>query len=426
MELRPTPAIEPRTSNRSIVLFDLDATLFDYTSLRMEATSAALDGIVADPNLISRELVGLLRPPLTDVLGYLAGLPDLRREWDSPEVLVLACLLNEPSGRQTWIDLAGAARKLAASEEDVSLRSRVKSYQYARKLREMPVGASFLKALSRIRDRRSQFFPEHCRLFREYIGAHASLAEGARDLISRLTDLGAEVHVVSEGDTAVQSFKFHSLGLKELAETCVVTDATCAVTPILGELFALYKDSPDTPQEVVPLYDQLAAYTVKSPAFFSKLLHALKDRGEGNVQERMQSARFCTGQEWQCSPEFSLVMIGDRYRKDLEPLLRICPSGAKAYRLLSGRYSREDPLDQLIAEHRPLPSSVFASLQELSSLTAAIAAPGDPVGRPAPVLPDPALVDRALTICGSGLSETSQTALNNLRSEALRHQNSDD
>jgi hypothetical protein len=406
-----------------VVLFDLDATLFDYTSLRSRATSVSLNGIVSDPELISREVLDLLRPPLTDLLCDLAGLPNLRREWDSPEVLALACLLTENPARQNLMALAHAAGHLRISEDDISLRSRVKRHQYAQRLRDTPLGTDFLRALSRVQERCDGAFPEHVLLFREYISAHADLAEGARDFIFRLLELGAKIQVVSEGDTVIQTCKFQILGLNELAETCVVTDATCSVRPILDELFALCTDSRSIPPEIVQLYDQLAPYTVKSSAFFSKLLHALKDPMGTGLKERIQSTRFCTEQEWEGSPALNLTMIGDRYRKDLEPLLRICPSGAQGYRLLTGRYAAEDPLHDLSAEGRPLPTGVFSGFKELGALSRSIAAPNDPVSRPAPLLPDPVSLDCVLASRCASLSDASRATLAELHSEALRHQN---
>jgi len=418
--------IHPRASSRStVVLFDLDATLFDYVDLRLRATSAALEGIVSSPEAVSRELLDLLRPPLTDVLAVLGEFPDLRREWDSNEVLALGCLLNEPSSRQGLLDLANATTKLDTSEEDVSLRSRVERYQYASQLRGLPMGTRFLRALALVRDRWGQSFPKHVQVFRQYVTDNAILADGARALISKLMDLNVEIRVVSEGDSAIQMFKFYSLGLEELVHTCVVTDVTCGVTPILNELFTLYKDSKSIPEEVERLYDQLSPYTVKSPAFFSKLLHALADPSGGGLEQRVQSAKFLTKTEWQSSSAFRVVMIGDRYRKDLEPLLRVCSSGAKAYRLLTGRYYREDPLHEILDERRPVPNGIFPDLQELRFLSASIAgAASDAANRPAPFLPDPMLVEWVLGLCPD-LSETSRTALVNLKSEALRHEGDD-
>src|SRR5260370_15594368 len=117
-------------------------------------------------------------------------------------------------------------------------------------------------------------------------------------------------------------------------------------------------------------------------------------------------------------------MIGDRYRKDLEPLLRVCSSGAKAYRLLTGRYYREDPLHEILDERRPVPNGVFPDLQQLRFLSTSIAAADDAVDRAAPFLPDPMLVDPALGHCRD-LSEMARTALMNLKSASLRHHGDD-
>jgi hypothetical protein len=71
-----------------------------------------------------------------------------------------------------------------------------------------------------------------------------------------------------------------------------------------------------------------------------------------------------------------------------------------------------------------VPNGIFPDLQELRFLSTAIAAADDAVNRPAPFLPDPMLVERVLGVCRE-LSETSRTALMNLKSEALRHEGDD-
>src|SRR5260370_39287270 len=173
----------------------------------------------------------------------------------------------------------------------------------------LPAGTRFLRALTLVRNRWDQFFHEHEEVFRKYVRQNAILADGAKALISELMDSNVEIHVVSEGDSAIQMFKFYSLELEELVHTCVVTDVTCGVTPILNELFTLYRDSKTVPEEVERLYDQLSPYTVKSPAFFSKLLHALANPSGGGLEQRLQSAKFLTITEWESRSPFKALMI---------------------------------------------------------------------------------------------------------------------
>jgi phosphoglycolate phosphatase-like HAD superfamily hydrolase len=412
-----------RSGRAPLVAFlDLDATLFDYPKVRIDATVAALQGMVGDPERISRDLFELLRHSFADVLVNL-GFHNLRRSWDSPEILLLACLLEDESGHAALLALSKLSQDVAPSEGDVSLTSRMLAFHRARKIR--PKAGGLFDAIAAVRLRWSSQLADRSRVFRQHVESHANLAPGALELIAQLKDADAELHVVSEGDSAIQQFKFDSLGLAELVESCVVTDATCGVLSILDELFQLHKDLDvqQVPSFVIELYDALAPFTIKSSAFFSKLLHSLVDTSPGNLQQRIQSPRFLTPQEWQDAPGRSVVMIGDRYRKDIEPLLRACSTGVQTFRVVTGRYSEEDPLLEILDQGRPEPTGFFADLESLRlNLVDALRNLEEPIQRPLPVLPNPAAIDRVLEGC-SGLSEGGRTQLSEIRSEALRQQN---
>jgi phosphoglycolate phosphatase-like HAD superfamily hydrolase len=413
------------TSGRAhlIAFLDLDATLFDYPKVRIDATVAALQGMVSDPDGISRDLFELLRHSFTDVLVNL-GFHNLRRSWNSPEILLLACLLDSESSRAALVALTKLSQDSAPSEDDVSLTSRILSFQRARK-----IGAEadvLFVAIAALRLRWNSQLAERSRIFREHVESHANLAPGAQELIAQLKDADAELHVVSEGDSAIQRFKFDSLGLAELVESCVVTDVTCGVLSILDELFQLHKELEieQVPPCVIELYDALAPFTIKSPAFFSKLLHSVMDTSPGTLQQRVQAPRFLTAQEWQDAPGRSVVMIGDRYRKDIEPLLHVCSTGVQTFRVVTGRYSEEDTLYEILDQGRPAPTGFFPDLKSLVlTLEGALRNRDEPIQRPLPVLPNPAAIDRVVEGC-SGLSESSRTQLLKIRSEALRQQKS--
>ncbi|HEV2991821.1 MAG TPA: 2-phospho-L-lactate transferase CofD family protein, partial [Candidatus Angelobacter sp.] len=283
---------------RLVAFLDLDATLFDYSKVRIDATAAALRGMVSNPEGIGHDLFELLRYSLTDLLVNL-GFHDLRRTWDSPEVLLFACMLDSEFSRAALVALSELSQESVSSEDDVSLAHRILSFQRARKIRRE--ARAVFDSVAELRLRWNSQLADRSRVFREYVESSANLAPGARELITQLKDARAELHVVSEGDSAIQRFKFNSLGLAELFQTCVVTDVTCGVLSILDELFQLFKDTEiqQVPSFVIELYDVLAPYTIKSPAFFSKLLHSIVDTSPGTLQQRVQSPRFLTPQEWQ-------------------------------------------------------------------------------------------------------------------------------
>lgn len=420
LKISPTP--HRSATPRPVVLFDLDATLFDYPQLRKDATTRALEGIVSDPARISRDLFELLRYPLVNALVGL-GFSDLRRGWDSPEVLVFALLLDNPDGRATLLELTEMSRAGGTSEEDISFAGRILSYQRAAHLRAKTSVQALLRRVDDLRQHLGSTLEERALTFRRYVESNASLVPGATDLITDSFDAGAEIHVVSEGDFAVQRFKFDSLKLKDLVSTCIVTDVTCGVGGLLDELFLFYKDFPieHIAPAVAEIYDQLAPLTIKSPAFYTKLLHALRDSASGNLQDRIKSPRFLTPAEWESGLAYCLIMIGDRYRKDLEPLLQVCSSGLQSFRVVTGRYLEEDPLHEIVLQGRPMPTLFVGDLLSLKLPVAATLRDfHEAVQRPVPVLPGSTTIQTVLRSC-SGLSEDGKRALRELQSEVLRH-----
>jgi uncharacterized cofD-like protein len=408
-------------SRPHIFLFDLDTTLFNYTDLRRDATAAALAGTVKDPMKTSAELLELLRPPLTDVLMHL-NFCDLRRKWDSPGMFTLARVLEDTSLREYLLQIADKARNLCGNDEQISFAYMLKTYKFARELERSSSAVPLLDAIVQAEDLALGSLKEKQGVFQNYVLQNTFLATGVKDVISSLMVLGAEIHVVSEGDSTVQMFKFNSLGLEELVRTCLVTDMTYGVLPVIAELFATYKDMDVVPEHVEALYDQLVPYSIKSRAFYAKMLHALADETPDTaLLERIKSTQFLTDEEWRYTRPMRIVMVGDRYRKDLEPLLRVAPKGVRAYRVLGGRYYGEDPLHELIDQQRPLPHGVFPDIAAMGVLlVASVEEPIEEVIRPLPVLPDVNLLEEVMRICDD-LSEAARTVLLNIRSEVLRH-----
>lgn len=404
----------------AVTMFDLDDTLFDYSGLRLRATADALEGLIGDPRSASSELAEFLRPPLTDALAAF-GLPDLRKQWDSPDVYVLAQLLDQPSTRDMLVSVARSAEECGCGENDAAFAEKVRIYRYYAELEKSPVAAGLLKAIADVRDRKRLDLDSRAERFRQFVARNATLLPGAADIFAQLRTLGASIYVVSEGDSPVQEFKFRLLGLPELADACMVSDVTCSVSPVLDELFRGFRNMRDIPDCVGRIFDQLSPYAVKSVPFYSKLIHAFADPAPESLEARLSSPRFLTVEEWRSTQPHLFVMVGDRYRKDLEPLLQLGPEGIRAYRVLHGRYDYEDPLCEIKAAHKPPPNAVFPDLRASAiTLSAAILENREAITRPEPILPDLKLLDEVLSIWQDA-SQISRSILQGIRSEVIRH-----
>lgn len=411
---------QKRTRPIPIVMLDLDGTLFDYTGLRIKATAAVLEGMVRDPTAVSTDLVDVLRPPLTDVLAAL-GFADLRRQWDSPDVLVFGHLLEQPSIREILLSLLKAADLNDKAELDATFAEKLAVYRYSENLRSSTATGELLGAIAKARSRFESSLEKRALEFRRFITENAKLVPGATELFSKLRAANAEIYVVSEGDSSVQTFKFGSLGLPSLIEECIVTDVTCGAAPIAAELFDDFKDAAHVPAGVERLFDQLSSYSVKSKAFYSKLIHVLVEQN-GDLQDGLKSPRFLTKEEWQVTQPHFIVMVGDRYRKDLEPLLQLGPAGIEGYRVLSSRYSREDPLDEILISGKPSPTGVFPDLRSVTpTLIAAIQKEDESMlHRPLPIIPAPGLIAEVLDVW-TDMNEDTRTQLKSIQNEGLRH-----
>lgn len=402
-----------------IVMLDLDGTLFDYTGLRVNATAAVLDGMVRDPIAASVDLVDVLRPPLTDVLAAL-GFADLRKLWDSPDALVLAHLLEQPSIREILRSLLQADAMQDKAELEITFAEKLAIYRYSSELRKSSATGELLDAIAGARDRFGPSLEKRALEFRRFITKNAKLVPGAAELFGRLRVTGAETYVVSEGDSSVQTFKFCSLGLASLVKECIVTDVTCGGAPIAIELFDHFKDAAQVPPCIERLFDQLSSYSVKSKAFYSKLIHVLVEQG-GSAQERLQSPRFLTAEEWQRTQPYFVAMVGDRYRKDLEPLLQIGSAGIQGYRVLSSKYSREDPLHEILESGKPSPTGIFPDLRSVApTLMAAVEANQPALQRPSPMIPAPELIAEVLDLW-IDMNEDTRALLKSIQNEGLRH-----
>jgi len=404
---------------RPIVMLDLDGTLFDYTGLRIDATAAVLEGMVRDPLAASMDLLDVLRPPLTDVLAAL-GFADLRRQWDSADGLVFAYLLEQPSIREILLSLLKTADLRDQAEVEPTFAEKAAVYRYSSNLRNSPATGELMGAIAKARLRFQSSLEKRSLEFRRFITEKARLVPGATELAGRLRAAGAKIYVVSEGDSSVQTFKFASLGLAPLIDECIVTDVTCGAAPIAAELFDRFKDAAQVPAPVEQLFDQLSSYSVKTKAFYSKLIHVLVEQS-GDLQQRLKSPRFLTALEWQCTRPHFIVMIGDRYRKDLEPLLQIGSTGIEGYRVLSSRYSREDPLHEILQAGNPPPRGEFPDLRSVTpTLIAAIQEDQPALQRPSPVIPAPGLVAEVLDLW-TDMNEDTRALLKSIQSEGLRH-----
>ena len=132
----------------------------------------------------------------------------------------------------------------------------------------------------------------------------------AKDFLETLSKCGIEIYIVTEGDTSTQIDKVKKLWL---------TDFVSPDKVIVGEN--------------------------KSPEFYSTIIRTVS---EG-------------------SP-IKLAMVGDRYDKDVAPLIELFGNGVITIRLLYGKYKNEYSVEELEKKRLPKPTRTVNTLAEAKNL----------------------------------------------------------
>lgn len=378
---------QPLEDGYPAVLFDLDHTLFDYSYLRRTASEAGLSVVCQEPAAAADFLLRELTTPATDVLVEL-GLPDLRREWNAPAFFALGMICDESASRRDLVATFEALRSLSPPV-GASFEVRRCLRAIAIQLRELPSTQRVLGELRRITQQAS-VIEEAIRRFDDHVSLNGTVIEGVREALVQLREAGASICIVTEGSSTIQRAKIASLRLSELVDAVVVTDSTLSVRPLVETLVDRWIENAAPPAYVPRLYDALYPYTVKTTPFYGKLVHSLVRGGPRALAREVESNAFLSPGEWDTLPKPRVAMVGDSYRKDVEPLLTACPSGVVALRVLSGKYIAEDPLHEVLEAGRPAPAGYFPNLQSaVAVLIGWLPMAGPVVSWPVPVLPSP-------------------------------------
>lgn len=341
---------------RALAFIDLDLTLFDYTSARKGATLAALRAMSLDSAAGELyEFANSTLVPHGHLFGEL-GLPDFRREWKARPLFALLLALGRDKERTAECQavrsfLLGIEGRGRNEQSYITFGKRQSRYEAL--LRALP--GSPLLAL--VEDTRTVLDDESSRAsldmavsaFDSHLSQRPYLREGIADLFAALTELGFSIHVVSEGDQQVQSGKLTALGLDGRIESSFISGACAGSEPLLKWLWETAQSSREKRQPFEVIYNEVLAYSHKSPTFYRKVAHSIL------APDPEFYGRF----GWlEPGEEVRILVIGDRYDKDLLPAMTAFENVA-TIRLLAGKYRDQagDP------DLRP-PTTTVASLPE--------------------------------------------------------------
>ena len=233
-----------------------------------------------------------------------------------------------------------------------------------------------------------------------------------RRLLETVMSRGAIPIVITEGREEVQMRKIRRLRVADISTGRVLITETAAKLPgarelesAIGELIGKKTHSgcssvQDAELQLLWYFHCLVdEWATKSAPFYARCLHAVR-QNPNDPQSALKKLAIAPADRWARQP-LRFVMVGDRYDKDVLPLIELlgCDVGMTV-RLRTGKYAALHPEDELPPHRRP--SRTFASWDALSTfLTDGLTVEDiQPITAPPPIVPPTELrwdyIDRGL------------------------------
>ena len=181
-------------------------------------------------------------------------------------------------------------------------------------------------------------------------------------LMKTLASRGLHPIIITEGRTAIQEKKVQRIGLgKSWHSRVLITEETGRVAGVreLDQVISALMDAESADIQRPPTADLASLWQYrclieewagKTPSFFARCLHAIQQSPDA-PRTAIQPPAYFSKKDWQ---PLNFVMIGDRYDKDVEPLIDLLgPGVGMKIRLRMGKYGHLHPEDSLVRDRRP-------------------------------------------------------------------------
>jgi FMN phosphatase YigB (HAD superfamily) len=356
-----------------IIAFDIDNTLMDRDTRAYDAT---MSGFVShlclgmSPDIAPREYEAFRAQG--NALAK-AGLRNPVDERGNAEALAVFCLTRcedialkselgiEPSEQGTYVALLSEIGDADRRTREGSFESRLEAECRAR---------TFCATDPRV---------ERFRNEAKRIARHARMAEWAESyrslevaqpvdnhlpLMESLSSRGTVPVVVSEGRMAIQIDKLDRLGLTDFFKGRILISEEATNVPGAGELNVAISRlidqrvrshgmAKDPELSILWHYRCLIdTWAGKTPWFFGRCLHAIRNSPE-SPEESFDRPMFVSPGRWRDQP-LRFVMVGDRYDKDVKPLMDLLgPDAGMNLQLRMGKYENLHPESELPPDRRP-------------------------------------------------------------------------
>lgn len=275
---------------RFVVFVDLDDTLFDQTQARKKASIHAISTL--DLRIPREEALQLYKTVVDHWKVYeLMGLPNFKRLWNSPklyEVLITLVAIGRKKQRAFEKELKKIQKRLSYIEnlgKNAQEILRLK-HREIRAFEEKPETKAFKEALQNIENDPSvqKKIKRACEEF-EMSTSQLTPFKDVKDFVDTMDRLDIDLYIISEGEPSVQTDKVKKLGLKKLLDN----------------------------RRVIVVQE-------KTKNSFLKIIISIQAGSNNSLR---------------------LAVVGNRYDKDIAPLIELLGENVITIRLLYGKYKSE-------------------------------------------------------------------------------------
>jgi len=330
---------------KSIIFIDLDHTLLDNFDLRLSAARHALQ--VLFPEHALEEALSNYSTIIDHTYAFEAlGFSSFSHYWNPIEIYAILVLLTNDNYfikahpeaaaiavQSTWADLVNLDRTVHRASRSSFLSDK-----------------DFFAALLHVHEDKDRLktFADHVKrilpdpVFREAQQAYRqNLAwkplDDAIQFLRRLQESDFLFYLVTEGLAPVQLEKVSLLGLQEFFDGRILVTQAAAepreAAEILQAAQNIISERGQFPADEESSLDYLTLAFFHglirkwadkcNRQFYGRVLHAVQINPAA-PQERLHEVEVLSREEWLARPPIKLAMIGDRYDKDLLPVLELC------------------------------------------------------------------------------------------------------
>jgi len=366
---------------RRLAFIDLDLTLFDYTTIRRKATCTALRSMGFKRPTMALRYIDSALVEYGDILVEL-GFPNFRRAWNTREFFAIAILLHSNSRSHTLHKMLEQIHLQVTNAEQDTINGRQSPFSTRWKRRQLLLSGARDNSFERLpqevkdmleSDKSFRLIENAVFVFNEYLYKNMHEYSGAKEVEDKFDECGFEFYVVSEGDPKIQKEKLSLLPTGTRTLRSFVSGECCRSEELLELLWNVAISREDCYSNTIAsdrtfsalgvVYDEVFEYSIKTPAFFRKVLQTLLLPVE-KQEDFFHGFRWLSPADVDVSDSVSLLAVGDRYEKDLLPAIQAFES-IITIRLRMGKYRATYSNEMLKKLTLPKPSATIRSLLEV-------------------------------------------------------------